>query len=372
MKAITIVLALALGVFAVSPAVAQQQTEDPKLPSIRIVLFTPKGVVPPPRAEERLTQVARYAEDFFVKWMTHWGYEPARKEIFQWKPDGNVEVLFAKGDQPPEHYTDGSFRPKMMQQLAREHKIPRNNNINWVFVYKGDPPARFANFKGSGNSKTGGWAMANFLSTPGEISIEKEIAAGFHDDFSLKGVIHEFGHGLGLPHLGPRMKDNFGNTLMGPVTRIWRQELGKDDPRGYLSEGSAAMLWKHPIFTGTTKDRRRMPVVSLDAYRASFDARNGEIEIRGKVTSDINVHSVVVVDDMRKKPGEYWVRPYVGRVNENGIFEVTINEPVDSGGTYKLVFCCDNGVVTGDGKKHGLQSAIEKKYSYARGVYRFD
>ncbi len=372
MKLITLAFT-ALLMLAMQPVANRAHAQqDPKLPTIRIIFFTPSDVSPPEGVNERLTQIAKYTEAFFFKWMKHWGYEPAAEHMFQWNADGTVEVLFAKGDQPADKVVDGSFRPKMIQQLTKEHKIPRNGNINWIFVYKGDPPARFDKFVGSGNSKAGGWATANYLSAAGSIRLDKDIAEGFHDDFALKGCIHEFGHALGLPHQGPRLKHKAGNTLMGPVTRIWERELGHKDGRGYLSEGSAAMLWKHPIFSGTARKRGEMPRLNMLKFEPSFEARKLQIEINGRVASDAKVHSVIVIDDMDKKPGAYWVRPYVSRVDKDGNFQVIIDEPIDSGGTYRVMFCFDNGVVTGDGKRHGTVGAIDKKYTYARGTFRFD
>jgi hypothetical protein len=344
---------------------------DPKLPTLRMVLFTPRNVAPPPNAGERLTQFARYAENFFVNWMTRWDYEPARKQIFQWQSDGSVEVLFAKGDRSADQYTDGSFRPQMIQKLVQEHNIPRNGNIWWIFVYLGDPPARFKNYRGAGDSRGGGWAILNYDSSPGEIHLDREIAAGFHDEIFLKGSIHELGHGLGLPHLGPRLKQDLGNSLMGPVTRIWEQHR-PGDQRGYLTEGSAAMLWKHPLFSGTTKDRNVMPTVALEDYEARHDRGRNQIKIEGRLVSNRAAHSVVIVDDMDEKPGEYWRRAYVGRIAEDGTFQVAVDEPVPCGGTYRIVFCFDNGIVTGDAGKLGLLGAIEKKYRYVGQTYRFD
>ncbi|MEZ6056260.1 MAG: hypothetical protein R3C01_06105 [Planctomycetaceae bacterium] len=354
------------------PVVLGNDPVDPKLPTLRLVLFTPKGVDPPPNAQERLTQIAKYTEDFYIKWMTHWGYKPTQKHMFQWKPDGHVEVLFFQGDKGPTEYPDGSFRPAMMQKLAKQHNIPQNNNINWVFVYLGDPPARYDNFKGSGNSKAGGWAMANFDSSPGEIRTDRGIAEGFHDDFALKGCIHELGHGLGLPHIGPRLKRDLGNSLMGPINRIWRQYLGPKDQRGYLTEASAAMLYKHPLFSGTSKDRDVMPDVSLKSFQAQYDRTKKVATIHGQLVSQHKAHSVIIVDDMDNKPGDYWVRAYVGRVNEKGEFDVVLDELVDCGGTLRILFCFENGTTTGNGKTHGLQSAIEKPYRYTRKSHQFD
>jgi len=132
------------------------------------------------------------------------------------------------------------------------------------------------------------------------------------------------------------------------------------------------MLWKHPIFSGTAKDRRVMPAVQLEQYQARYDRRTRQIEIRGRLVSDRKAHSAIVVDDMDTKPGEYWVRAYVGRVAPTGDFRVVIDEPVPCGGTYRIALCFDNGMVTGDGRKLGLLGAIEKPYRYVRQTYRFE
>ena len=345
---------------------------DERLPSLRVVLFTPKDVSPPEDAVERLTEIATYTERFFVDWMTHCEYEPARKTMFQWEPNGDVEVLFAQGDRPAAEYTDGSFRPQMVQQLVRRHQIPRNANIWWTFVYLGDPPARYSNFRGAGNPIQGGWALANYDSSSGEILVSRDIAAGFHHDIALKGTIHELGHGLGLPHLGPRIRRDLGNSLMGPINNIWARYRGPQDRRGYLTEASAAMLWKHPLFSGTTEDRNVKPVLELHDYQAEHDRRGQQITVTGRLAANRAAHSVIVVDDMDDKPGEYWKRAYVGRIDGDGKFSVTLDELVPSGGTFRIVFCFDNGIVTGDGDKQGLVGAIEKTYQYVRRTYQFD
>jgi hypothetical protein len=185
--------------------------------------------------------------------------------------------------------------------------------------------------------------------------------------------MHELGHAFGLQHLGPRLHRDLGNSLMGPVTRIYWQHLDPDDTRGYLTEASAAMLWKHPLFSGTTTDRRVKPgTVSLHDYQARFYPRREEVEIHGRLESDRTAHSVIVIDDMDEKPGEYWKRAYVDRIEEDGTFHVVIDEPVPCNGTYRIVFCFDNGMVTGDGEKLAFRGAIERPYRYAGRGYRFE
>jgi hypothetical protein len=347
--------------------------DDTKLPTLRVVFFTPRDVTPPQNVGTRLTQVARYTEDFYVRWMTHWGYEPARKQMFQWQPDGSVEVLFARGEKSADEYPDGSFRPQMTQKLIREHNIPQNGNIWWIFVYLGDPPARFKNFKGAGDSNSSGWAILNYDSSPGQIRLKTDLAEGFNHEFSLKGAMHELGHAFGLQHLGPRIHRDLGNSLMGPVNRIYWRHLGPNEKRGYMTEASAAMLWKHPLFSGTTTDRLAKPrSVKLEDYQSRFDREGERVEIRGRLVSDRPAHSVIVVDDMDEKPGEYWKRAYVDRINEDGTFHVVIDEPVPCHGTHRIIFCFDNGMVTGNGRQLAFRGAIEKPYRYTGRGYRFE
>lgn len=73
-----------------------------------------------------------------------------------------------------------------------------------------------------------------------------------------KASIHELGHAFGLPHIGPLQADDLGNSLMGPVIRAYRSRH-PNEQRVYLTRASGAMLWKHPLFSGTTKDRDITP-----------------------------------------------------------------------------------------------------------------
>ena len=132
-----------------------------------------------------------------------------------------ISVLHVTGDLPA---AGGKYRKKwisrqVLGKLQSEHKIETAGNLFWIFVYIGDPPSKHDNYRGSGNSKDGGWAVLNYTNLPGTIPLDREVAAGFHDKVFLKGCIHEFGHALGLPHIGPKVELRRGNWLMGPVAR---------------------------------------------------------------------------------------------------------------------------------------------------------
>jgi hypothetical protein len=124
------------------------------------------------------------------------------------------------------------------------------------------------------------------------------------------------------------------------------------------------MLWKHPLFSGSTEKRHQMPKVTVDDLRCQFDRRAKHVRVSGRVRSDVSVHSVVVLDDSTAAPSEYWRKSYAGRVDKEGAFQVDVTELAPAEGTLQIVFCFDNGAITGDGQKRGLQGAIPRPYQY--------
>jgi hypothetical protein len=370
-SAARIVLTAALVAVAVPMARGEETT--PPLPTLRMVLFTPSDVEPPAGVRRRITQIADYTERFFLRWMTHWKYEPARKAIFRRGGDGGAEVLFVKGEQPfsSGRYDGPGFQQEVIEKAVRQGKIPRRRHVWWIYVYLGDPPRRFRDFRGEGDSRNGGWSLMNYPTAPGDIRPEDELGGGFLEAIALKGGIHELGHALGLPHIGPNPGKKLGNSLMGPTIENYARQLGRGDRRVYLTEAGAAMLWKHPLFSGTDRDRAVMPSVELKDYRGRYDPRRRLVELVGKLSSNSRAHSVVVIDNMKQKPGTYWMRSYAARLADDGTFRVSVDEPVPSDGQYEIYFCFENGVVTGDGKGQSEKSALVKPYRFGRGGFEF-
>ena len=214
--------------------------------------------------------------------------------------------------------------------------------------------------------------MVNYENRPGVISPRMELGVGFHEEFTLKGCIHELGHALGLPHIGPRLKDRLGNTLMGPNMSVYNQILGAKESRVYLSQAAASMLWKHFVFSGTAEHRNDLPSVRVQDFRTRYDRTRGEIEVTGKLESDGKAHSVVLADDATPNQEDYWRKTYVARIGADGRFSIRAREPSRSNGKFRLLFCFENGSVTGDGKHAELDHAFTKKYEFVGRDYRFE
>ncbi|QEF97263.1 hypothetical protein Mal15_13020 [Stieleria maiorica] len=353
---------------ALSFNAAGAAAQNLSVPEAQIVLFTPSDIQPP-RSDyrKRLDQFGRYAEQFFHDGLTDWGYTPARKEIFTRGDDGKISVIHVKGDLPA---AGGAYKKQWISRqvhdkLKSEHGIKIAGNLYWIFVYVGDPPAKHDNYRGSGNSKDGGWAVLNYTNLPGTISPRSEMVSPLNDKLTLKGCIHEFGHALGLPHIGPKVELGKGNTLMGPVNRIYRYHKMPDRTKAYLSEAGAAILSTHPVFTGNPASRSKLPRTGFQRLTADYDRKTHAIVVRGKLESDFPIHRIVVIDDRDDKIGGYWVKGFVAQVDPQARFSLSIPTPGRKG-QLKILAVYANGAFTGDGRKRGIESATLLPYSFGR------
>jgi predicted Zn-dependent protease len=355
------------------------RNETPKAvtppPTVQIIFFTPSDLAMPAGAWERLTKIADATEKFFFNGMNHWGYPPAAKSLFQREPDGMVKVLNVRGDMPVSSgkYARPNYATNVIEQATRQYHMAGEGHVWWIFIYLGDPPARFENFVGSGNPQDGGHAMVNFDSRPGEIRPDLGLAEGFNGEYFLKGTIHELGHAFGLHHTGPDLSLGLGNSLMGPTTAVYAKRKYPKPDQVYLTESSAAMLWKHPIFAGTAMRDVQLPSVKLVDYKPAFNQADDTVTISGKLISDQPAHSVVLLDDLGRPKDQYWVLSHTARIGPDGAFQIKINKPAKVDGHYRILFCFENGLVTGDGADvvFNNRGDIRKSYSFRNGDFQF-
>lgn len=340
--------------------------QEQSVPDAQMIMFTPSDVEPPPREEyqKRLQQYGEYAEEFFNHGLKHWGHEPTRKEIFNRDQDGEISVIHIISDYPAKDVKKEWISKQVPEKLRTEHKIKPYGQLYWIFVYVGDPPKKSGAFRGAGNTKTGGWGVVNYTNLPVEISTDDDLVSTAHHKVLLKGCLHEFGHGLGLPHIGPKIRLKMGNTMMGPTTKMYLKQNGPHKTKGYLSEGSAAILSAHPIFTGNTESRGLLPATKFEETDVKYDRKKHTIEVTGKLQdTTLKPHRIVVIDNRDDKPGAYWVRSFVSQVDEDSQFSISIPEPNRSG-KIKILVVYENGAFTGNGKNRGIGSATEIPYSF--------
>ncbi|MGI9473515.1 MAG: hypothetical protein ACR2NZ_18380 [Rubripirellula sp.] len=335
---------------------------------VRVVLYVPSDV-DVPDYQHRLDQTIAYADAFFREGIKRWGHD---EPVSPFRIDrGHAEVLLVQGERPSSKCTDPSIRKEAIASARRQLSVSDDRQIWWVFVYRGDPPTRFANYRGGFEPAIGGWSVCNFDTRPGDIQIDDPLGNAFLSELTLKGMIHELGHAFQLPHIGPRTKDRAGNTLMGPTHANYRRIVPRRESRVYLSEAAAAMIVNHPAFRGTPDDRGALPKIRVSNQQYKYDRARATFMVSGRIEADKEPSFAIVADESKARPGEYWTKHYVSPVDAEGRYHVLIDELPNSGGTLKTWFVFANGASTGNGRLRGKAGAIVKDYQREGRVFRF-
>lgn len=368
MRNICLLLATFSNLILTSVASADQANTD--RPVLRVVLFTPSDVDPPPGVRERLKEYVVYSQAFYAKWMNHWGYECENPLPVKLNQDGDPEVFYVRGrhDEASGAYLQLGFQDEVIQTACRQHQLDPTGQVWWIFTYKG--PAR-RGFRGGGNAGRGGTSTSIYDATvEGHLDIDDHLGDDEAMAMKSKAAIHELGHAFGLPHIGPLSGDKLGNSLMGPVIKAYRSRY-PNERRVYLTRASAAMLWKHPLFSGTTKDREIVPTLELKNLLFSHNADASEMIVTGKVCSNHHAHSVVIANESSTTRSDYWRKCFVGRVEEDGSFNVEITELDQADGQLKIVACFNNGAIVGGRPGLGLATGFIKRYEFGDGEFKF-
>ena len=267
-----------------------------KLPQVEIVLFTPSDIEPPNNAEVLLKQLSTFTEQYLVKWLKDADYSPVREQFFTRDDNNEIVIRRISGDKNAASgaYDKWGFARSVRLQTEKQYALPDNGNMYWIFVWLGEG-REYQDWRGLGTPKFGGVCMVKYPKVP--------------DPLVTKTYIHELGHVFSLPHIGPLNSQKEDVSLMGPNLISYRNLMKKPYRTYNMTPAASAMIWKHPVFTGTVEDRGAMPKqLDLSAYQAKFDPRKKEITITGNIKSDLTCHSVVVVDQSQGAPGPYWYK----------------------------------------------------------------
>jgi len=140
------------------------------------------------------------------------------------------------------------------------------------------------------------WLDTNYTTTDGP-KVWKNKPIGPANSALVGGIVHELGHGLGLPHSDePPAEKSFGESLMASGNYTWRRELRGKGKGSYLLDTDAMFLIARPPFTGRVRDFDKQPKTKFEELRFKL-LDDGRVEVTGRVETDIPAHAVKVYDD---------------------------------------------------------------------------
>lgn len=328
----------------------------------RLILFVPDGSELPENYQERFEELALRTEAFFNSELTRNGWKDRRKEIFARDESGAIEVLVARGHLDP--VTDRQTSLPAVTSHAMDlikskfGEGAESKGVYWTFYHCPDHEG-MRGFRGGGG-RDSGRAINRYPDVEGDIPIEAELGSKAMWSMNIKGCVHEFGHALGLPHIGPKLEETNGNTLMGPINRAFakRTEGAPFDERVYLSEASAAMLAFHPLFSKTHIEYSDANYsINLSGLTIK-ETDDNHIHVHGSASCTEDIHSVIALDSPRRF-GDYWSRPYRAPVEKDGNFSLLVDYPFEEPkGSLAIFFSLDSGHNTTKGGREVLQQGV--------------
>jgi len=336
---------------------------------VRVILFVPADVTPPAEYQERIDDIVRYGEAFFTRELKRWGHQDVVMP-FRRGDDGHVEVMLLRGQLAGSKYKTIPLRTEVNETLRERNLLRDGFHVWWIFVYYGDPPAKFHSPLGGFGDLMGGWAICNFSTAPGRIDPEAHLGSEFPESLGLKMMLSQLGHGLRLRPMGPLRTDKGENTLMGPSHYSYNRFVGKEE-RVALCEAEAALLANHPAFRGKTDPIAKAVKTEVRDLTCTVDPKGKSIIVRGQAGTAVRATYALVGDESDARREDHWTKTYVGPVGPDGRFEVTVSEPSESSGKLRVWFALEAGGQTGDGIFHGRPYGISKPYSYNRGEWTF-
>lgn len=352
------------GLFILAACVVPVDAAEAK---IRIVFFTPSDVTPPASVENRMKEVVDYAQNFYSKWLNHWGYDVKNVLPVDRNENGIPKIYYVKGD---ENAASGKYDNVGFQGLARnkaieQYKIPREGSTWWIFVY-GTKLRASRGWGGFSDRYGNGIALLVWHDIPGKLDNKSPLAGGIADQINLKGYLHELGHTMNLAHFGPldQHTKEFGMSLMGVNARGYRSAKRNREQKVHLTEATAAIIWKQSQITGQHIEKPKQPTVEVKNFQPNYDARSKQFVLSGQLKSDVKAHSIVAIDAPEKGPTDYWKKAYASKLKTNGEFELKIDELAPSSGELLVFFCFDNGYFTGTGKGYGYKHSAKIPYRF--------
>lgn len=356
-KALTLVLVLALAFAAVASSVAAPLAGDPegarlvqaahRLISayhageaknqavVRVVYFHPSDRDPLPDYAGRLDRVLTDISDFYRDGLRRFGIENDGLPLE--RQGGRLVLHMVRGEKPAsgyQHDSGNETEAEVRAALKGTFDLDREHVLILYALCRKEPDGRHVfdapyYGKGSSSQRAGLCHAADcelldprLLTETGRKIVYTEhyyprveqTVAKFNSWY-LGGIAHELGHGLGLPHDSGQIDERrFGTSLMGGGNHTYRQEMWGGGEPTFLSRVSALQWLSHPLLTRSNRGRWDWGGVGFE--RLEFTAEEGVFRVAGKIVGAAPAHAVVAYTWPESSKTDHGARTFVAPVDD--------------------------------------------------------
>jgi hypothetical protein len=195
---------------------------------LNVIYFIPSDVTPTADYKKRISDILFGHQLFCRKWMKYWGYEDKSFGL-PLDTNGLVDIVVVRGAEPLTAYpyaTSEGGNTKITNETNAHYAA---NNLKWhsdhrLYITSATRPASVP-FYGLGRSCFAAdypdlsYSLMLINPTTGVHNQPAKTSETTARTVSIGGMLHELGHGLNQPHVGPtytqRNSPDFGMTLMG-------------------------------------------------------------------------------------------------------------------------------------------------------------
>lgn len=295
---------------------------------LNIVYFVAKDIQANPNYKERISTMLLKHQLFVCKWMKYWGYEEKSFGL-PLAPNGMVDIVTvpAKGPKADYPYDGGSSKiAQEIREYYEANKLPYHSDHMFI-ISATNETTDDTPFYGTGKWAYGldypGMAFEAMERNP--ITFEPmapKSDASHKATVWIGGNLHEMGHGLNKPHVGPTYtqyvtkNSEFGITLMGAGNRHYGE-----NPT-FMHESSAAIInncqvssFTKKVFYGSTTSSVKITNVEINGDKCT---------VKGSFTSSSKVTDVIVRFMDANNDAGYWSVASVAKP-VNNTFEKTFD-----------------------------------------------